>query len=230
MIPTQILNSNFLRSITSCMEIRTGNIRNDYSEVVDTRLFANGLLQATWDTRYGQIVSVAEQQGLDPLVADRKIWKAAIVLDPNTQTLYAFTSTPNYNKVLHNIAEGNKTHYFYLLAINSDEPVGVQTSLFESTDDDAERLLHAKEILEDKIKLAKHFVVIHYNYKGIAFGTISLLDNQGTELSSMSLDKFLANNQESIAVKIDKPHDNENITPDPSKPLVSWKGKSKEIK
>ena len=185
MIPTQILNSNFLRSITSCMEIRTGNIRNDYSEVVDTRLFANGLLQATWDTRYGQIVSVAEQQGLDPLVADRKIWKAAIVLDPNTQTLYAFTSTPNYNKVLHNIAEGNKTHYFYLLAINSDEPVGVQTSLFESTDDDAERLLHAKEILEDKIKLAKHFVVIHYNYKGIAFGTISLLDNQGTELSSM---------------------------------------------
>lgn len=76
------------------MEIRTGNIRNDYSEVVDTRLFANGLLQATWDTRYGQIVSVAEQQGLDPLVADRKIWKVAIVLDPNTQTLYAFTSTP----------------------------------------------------------------------------------------------------------------------------------------
>ena len=212
------------------MDITKENFAGDYSEAVGNSQFKNGLSRAVWDVKYGQILDIANQLELNPIIADRKIWKAVVVLDQYTETLYAFTSDQNYRRVLNAITKGCKTHYFYLLSINSDEPIRKQTSLFKSTDDDAERFAHAQEILNDNIELAKHFVVIRYDYSNFVHGIISLLDNQGTELSSMSMDEFLAKNQESIFPKIKEASLKGNTTQQLSKPLVSWKGKTKEIK
>lgn len=225
---TKIVNWDFISKCDIAMKLTSSNMRSDYSNSFGIISY-NGLPGATWDYRHDFIWKYAEAFNFRPFALDRKRWTACVVLDEQKKVLYAFTSSQNYRKVLSDIRKGKGTHYFYLLCLGSDEPILAQTSLFESEEEqkihDAERMKKARELLNKWLDFVEHFVVIHYEYRlgEASNGTISLLDHNGVELTSIKIWDHLKEKVSST----DTTNDDFQSIPDSQKsfqePLVSWK-------
>lgn len=224
----KLVNWNFISECDIAMKLTSSDMSSDYAQLVGY-ISHNGLPGATWDQRHTYIWEYAKAYNLKPFVLDRKIWTACVVLDEQEKVLYAFTSSQNYKKVLSDIKNGKDTHYYYLLCLGSDEPVLVQTSFFDSDKEqknhDAERMRKAKELLKEWLDLAEHFVVVHYEYRSreASDGTISLLDNNGAELTSIKIGDHL---KEKVS-GTDATNDDSQSIPESQEtfqePLVSWK-------
>lgn len=224
----KIVHRDFVSKCDIAMKLTSSNMKSDYSDSFGIISY-NGLPGATWDHRHDFIWRYAKACNLTPFALDRKIWTACVVLDEQKKVLYAFTSSQNYRKVLSDIRKGKDTHYFYLLCLGSDEPILAQTSLFESDEEqknhDAERMKKARELLNNGLDFAEHFVVIHYEYRfgEASNGTISLLDNNGAELTSIKIGDYL---KEKVS-GTDTTNDDSQSIPDSQEtfqePLVSWK-------
>lgn len=219
------LDRSFLYDIQSAMEIRKSDIDEDYVHLIDSTFFKNGLMGAVWDNRYTEIQKIAEKHGLIVFLIDLKIWKAVAVLDKKQKLLYLFTSSKNYNDVLRKIMAGNRTHYFYILTVNSEVSQFEQLELFEDGETHQKRVTRAQTILGNYYDNVEEVAVINYDYYyDSAVGKISFLDNTGQEIDSILLDEYFKLTSSQVSTEAYN-QDKSNDDTIPAKAIVTWNPK-----
>lgn len=219
------LNSSFLYDIQSAMEIRKSDVDKDYFHLIDSTFFTNGLMRAVWDIRYTEIQRIAEKHNLSVTLIDLKIWKAVVVLDKKQKLLYVFTSSKNYNEVVKKILAGNRSHYLYLLTVNSEVSQFEQLELFEDSETHQRRVNRAHKFLGKDLENAEEVAVINYDYYGnFSIGKVSFLDNTAQEIDSILLDEYFKLTSSQISTKVHNQDKFNDITI-PAKAVVTWNPK-----
>lgn len=222
------LDHDFLYEIQSAMEIRKSDIDEDYFHLIDNTFFKNGLMGAVWDSRYTEIQKIAEKHGLTVFLLNLKIWRVVVVLDKRQKLLYLFTSSKNYNDVVKKIIAGNRTHYLYLLTVNSEASQFEQLELFEDSETHQKRVTRAQKFLGNDLENAEEVAVINYDYYGnSSVGRVSFLDNTAQEIDSILLDEYFKLTSSQVSTEVHN-QDKFNDTTIPTKAFVTWNPKKQD--
>lgn len=192
------LRRDLIKIFNEALQTTCGDVREDYAKISEGLFYNNGLSRCVWDNRFNRIEREVNKLNIGCIRMNRSIWKAPLVLDDDNKVLYMFTSSENFENVMKKIKEGNKTHYMYILALNSEEGDVEQLELIE--EDYAERKRKAEKLIGDDPDKINRVVVVHYSYFGdrAIDGTLSILDNCGNEKFAIKLEDYLIENNNDL--------------------------------
>lgn len=188
------LRKDLIKIFNEALQTTCGDVREDYAKISGGVSYNNGLSRCVWDNRFNRIEREINKLDIGCIRMNRSIWKAPLVLDDDNKVLYIFASSENFENVMKKIKEGNKTHYMYILALNSEEGDVEQLELIE--EDYAERKKKAEKLIGDDPDRINRVVIVHYSYFGdrAIDGTLSLLDNCGNEKFAIKIEDYLIEN------------------------------------
>lgn len=120
---------------------------------------------------------------------------------------------------------GNRSHYLYLLTVNSEVSQFEQLELFEDSETHQKRVNRAHKFLGKDLENAEEVAVINYDYYGnFSIGKVSFLDNTAQEIDSILLDEYFKLTSSQVSTKVHNQDKFNDITI-PSKAVVTWNPK-----
>jgi len=156
-----------IRNIVHTMSYTDLDLLPDYQNSI-SGYTKNGLYFAVWDHRTEMLVEAAmSNPSIKILLIQRgNLWEFGAIFDEENGKLYILMSQDNLdNKRKDYEKTGKSTHYLYsLLHYNLDKNVGEQMELFDSPDNEEDRIADCEKMLGEYADKVNEVIVASFTY------------------------------------------------------------------